>query len=75
MANPFDVLIPNAPDPSDAISFRWGTVQDDGLILLDTDTSPLSDNPPTLTPVSPGDRVFVLLHARRSVVLGKAVTS
>lgn len=73
--NPLFDLLPTDAGTASPPQWRWGTVQNDGKIILDADSTPFTDTPSTLVALKAGDRVFVQIYQRRAVVLGKAVTS
>lgn len=67
-----DLLIPDEPERDDP-RIVWGTVQDSGQVLLDSDRwagNPLPMSIPSLAAITPGDRVAVHLQGRSALILG-----
>lgn len=66
-----DGLFPEDPGPED--SYRYGTVT--GMnplrVRLDGDITAVDSTPATIVQVSLGDRVYVQLHMRKMIVLGR----
>lgn len=73
MNNPFDmVLRPPAPPME---TYRWAKVTGTApiRIQLDGDTAPVDSTPSSLTAVSVGDSVWVQLHGKQLIIIGRKV--
>ncbi|WNN93668.1 minor tail protein [Arthrobacter phage CallinAllBarbz] len=69
--NNFDLLIPERYTPTDV--FRFGTITSEKpfRVKLDGDTSPTEATPILTVSVAVGDRVFVQIHNRQLMVVGR----
>lgn len=73
MINPFDVVLQAPPAPMD--TFRWAKVTSTSplRIQLDGDTAPTESTPSTLTAVSVGNSVWVQLHGKQLIIIGRKI--
>lgn len=57
-------------------TYRWGTITTAAplRVRLDGETSPIDGEPDSLARPATGDRVLVLLHRRRAIILGSPQT-
>lgn len=71
MMDKMDFLLESPPQSKS--SFRWATVTSVSPVRVrfDGDPSPTPATPTSLTPVVVGDRVWVQLHGRMMLILGR----
>lgn len=58
------------PAAQKAVSWTWGDVNADGLVLLEGDSEPLPPSTDSLVELVPGARVLVMRQAGGLVVVG-----